>query len=213
MSVNTAQLARRIAELAKWPESDILARTRRLREMRMLPQGGHGINAPEVGAEHVATVLCSLAARTAVDAVHAVSRLANLPPQGTPFAASATFAEALELILSDPNEEAQVQRVVMCQTWPEAQIVWKGGSAHELVSLYRPSPDLMEGIHPGLIRVDVTLPGEFLGRLARDLVPTREHPLDGFADTPEKRAAHEQLAAYNREQQRKHHDDEGEGGQ
>lgn len=92
--------------------ADLDIRFRKLREMRMLPVGGRGRHAPDLDAEHVATILIGVAGTgKASEAAWAVTQFAPLRQLG---AAGETFAEALTAIIADPALANEVRSVRLC---------------------------------------------------------------------------------------------------
>ncbi|WP_341991848.1 hypothetical protein [Azorhizobium sp. AG788] len=105
--------------------ADLDLRFRELRKLRMLPTGGRGRHAPEIGAEHVATILIAVAgASKAIDAAYAVTRFAGLGEVGS---AGETFAEALTDILDSEELARVVKSVRLCHSHTFAEIEYDGG--------------------------------------------------------------------------------------
>jgi hypothetical protein len=160
--------------LGGWPESDASQRARRLRESRMLPSGGHGVNAPHIGAEHAATLLIGLAAcRTAADVVPSVATYAPMIPVGTvdgsDFLGCGTFADAMEKILGSYDPAKPIARVIVHRSWPQAEIYWrKGRSGVDQKQTYRPAESKEVG-YGFLLSESVTIDGALLHQLSIDL--------------------------------------------
>lgn len=178
--MNTAELARFFVQLGGWPESDATQRVRRLREMRLLPQGGHGVNAPAIDASHAALVVLALGATDrATDAVHAATECAELVPVqdvdacNNPFG-SASFSVALSQALSQPGSEVwgegpgSIDSVRICRSYPEAviRVQTVGGSFSNL--LYR-REGARADMSAGLIRIDAEFSAGLLHQLAIEL--------------------------------------------
>ncbi|MGF7177013.1 hypothetical protein [Azospirillum doebereinerae] len=146
--------------LAGWPASDLDVRTRQLRERAMLPKGGRGLHAPDIGPDHAATILIAMAAASkAVDAGARVldywglASVAILDGLG-----AATFHEGLTAVLSDPGLAGRVDCVRVCRSWPEARIGIQG-TEH----VYR-NPCVPTG-KPGVWE-DLTFDGALIHQLA-----------------------------------------------
>lgn len=156
--------------LSPWRPSEIDQRTRGLRDAGMLPVGGRGLNAPDIEPQHAAAILLSLAASDrAPDAVDAArTRLEMVPVEGKSPAATQNFATALAAILSDPDYKLKVKRVVVCRTWPEASIEYRGTHGKREFVTYRPADFPKQG-YGFAARVDTTLDGGLLHQLAIDL--------------------------------------------
>ena len=145
--------------------------------MRMLPQGGHGVNAPQVGPEHAATMLIGLAAEKAVHAPVAVMDYASLTALKGDFGGRKIFAEALELILSDQELAEGVETVRICRSWKEATIFYQKGERRK-VTKFAPS-DRPETGYGFPVSVDLSFSGGFLSQLALELaedVPVKWGP-------------------------------------
>ena len=117
----------RITSLSHWSRSKIDQRTRRLRELRMLPQGGRGLHAPQIAAEHAANLLISLGTTdNATEAAIFVMTYAPMIEKDGTFLGT-SFAETLTALLEDPGWKLGVQEVRMCHSWPEATVLKKDG--------------------------------------------------------------------------------------
>lgn len=106
--------------------ADLFSRMRELRNSRMLPVGGRGINAPEIDAEDAATILiASAGSLKATEAPDAVRRFAPLVEHGT--AAEITLGEALTSILGNPELARLVDSVRFNLSHTTAEIMFDGG--------------------------------------------------------------------------------------
>jgi hypothetical protein len=124
--------------LTRSSPSDLDIRMRELRQGKMLPTGGRGLNAPAITADHAATILIALKGSTkSVDAALAVNHFAELVD------GDKSFAEALTELLKDQEAAATVDRVELNRTAISASIFFKDGK----VSWYLP-PDVDRGDHP-----------------------------------------------------------------
>ncbi len=165
-----------LGSLTPWSASEIDQRTRRLRELRMLPTGGRGLNAPDLSPEHAATILIAMsAAAKATDTNHAVATYATMRPvaseHGFDFLGCQSFAEVLELILSSPETAARIARIVVYRSWPQADLIWLGADGAENVQSYRSDNAPQTGFGFGMYEA-VTLTASFLSQLALDLSHT-----------------------------------------
>jgi hypothetical protein len=87
---------------------------RKLREARLLPTGGRGPHAPEIGPREAATVLIAIcASRQAVDAADAVRAFASLRPKfnDEAFEGAGTLSDALAAALASPAAAKRVRRI------------------------------------------------------------------------------------------------------
>jgi hypothetical protein len=104
--------------LGEWTprsKSDLDIRMRKLREARLLPIGGRGPYAPEVGPREAATVLIAIcASRQAVDAADAVRVFASLRPKfnDEAFEGAGTLSEALAAALASPAAAKRVAHIL-----------------------------------------------------------------------------------------------------
>ena len=128
----------------------------------MLPQGGHGVNAPQVGPEHAATMLIGLAAEKAVHAPVAVVDYAPMTALKGDFGGRKIFVEALELILSDQEIAEGVETVCICRSWKEATIFYYEGASQQVTFA---SPDRPKNGHEFGARVGLSFSGGFLNQL------------------------------------------------
>ena len=154
-----------------WSASELDQRTRRLREVGLLPVAGRGLNAPDILPEHAAAILISLTANARAErAVQAVGTYAALHPVkragAAPFADKATFGEALAAILGDPENRLGVAEVVVCRTWPEATVRFQHPSAERAETVYRSVMGRNETSATGEVREEVTLTYYILQELA-----------------------------------------------
>jgi hypothetical protein len=151
-----------------WGRSEIEQRTMRLRKAGLLPIGGRGPHAPGITAKNAATILISLAASAhAAAGAQAVDTYASMrairPPK---FARNATFGDALEAILSDPEKCLGVSEVVICRTWPGALIRYQDPDGRGQETYYR-SPRVSTAT--GDVREEITLTHRILRELAIEL--------------------------------------------
>lgn len=104
---NAREFARQVAQLTMFSEADLLARARYLREAGLLPQGGHGLNAPNIRPVDAARFLLSMVPLKAVDAAMEVPLLASMQPTARPFLGCDTFLEVLtmQLSLHQPDDD------------------------------------------------------------------------------------------------------------
>ncbi|MBK1839966.1 hypothetical protein JHL17_21400 [Azospirillum sp. YIM B02556] len=146
--------------LANWPASDLDVRTRQLRERDMLPKGGRGLHAPDIGPDHAATILIAMAsASKAVDAGVRVLDYWGLASAAiVDGLGAATFHDGLTAVLSDPALANRVDHVRVCRSWPEARISIQGA---ELV--YRNPCAPIDKSH---VREDLTFDGALIHQLA-----------------------------------------------
>lgn len=159
-----------------WPEGDLAQRARRLRETRMLPSGGHGINAPTIAPEHAATLVIGVACcKVGADVVPSVATYATMRPvgaeHGLDFLGCQSFAETLELILSSPEAAGRIARVIVYRSWPQTDVIWIGADGAENVQSYRPETAPRTGFGFGMFEA-VTIQASFLSQLALDLSQT-----------------------------------------
>jgi hypothetical protein len=174
--VNLRDLERLLVFLMNVSESDLDQRARRLRAARMLPQGGHGVNAPQISAEHAATMLIGVAAAARPGQVcEAVLKYAPMRaecPDEWGFAGKQTFGEALTHILDTPGlwpgkssgNKTRVDRVEICCDAPEATVFYDNHEGEEVPYRYAVDPD---DRYP--IRRNVTIRAAALAQIALDL--------------------------------------------
>lgn len=151
---------------------DLDLRTRRLREHRMLPIGGRGLNAPVIDAGHVATILIAIAgSEKAVHAHQAVLTYAPMIPKNEDrsklhfdFKGCKTFAAMLEDICDKQVLADRVEKIEICRSWPEARIFWKDGDGNSKTQLYAPSDQPESGYGAGAY-VSITFKASFVSML------------------------------------------------
>jgi hypothetical protein len=88
---------------------------RKLREARLLPTGGRGPHAPEIGPREAATVLIAVcASRQAVDAADAVRVFASLRPKfnDDAFEGAGTLSDALSAAVASPAAAKRVDHIL-----------------------------------------------------------------------------------------------------
>jgi len=164
------EFERSLEVMSPWRASEIDQRMRGLREAGLLPVGGRGLNAPDIEPEHAAAILVSLAAtERAADAAEAVRAYsAMLLVAGKRFGETPSFGESLAAILGDSADELKVEEVVVCRTWPEAVVKFRGPRRRLETAVYRPERSPPQGYGFGA-RVDTTLMGGLLQQIAIDL--------------------------------------------
>lgn len=184
--MNLRDLERLLQFLMNISASDLDQRARRLRAARMLPQGGHGVNAPQISAEHAATMLIGVTAAARPGQVcEAVLQYAPMPadhPDEWGFAGNQTFGEALTYILDNPRlwpgkrsgKKTRVDRVEICCDAPEATIFYDNQDGEEVPYRYAVDPD-----HRYPIRRNVTIGASALTQIALDL---KEEIESGWGD-------------------------------
>lgn len=106
--------------------ADLDLRFRELRKMRMLPTGGRGRHAPDITAEHVATILIAVAGST--KAIEAARAVLDFAPLREVEGGGETFAEALTTILNDEDLAGVVGAVRLCRTLNFAEIEYENGA-------------------------------------------------------------------------------------
>lgn len=161
--------------ISGWSKSDIDQRTRRLREMKMLPTGGRGLNAPAIEAKHAANILIALAAaEKAVETHIAIITYAPMVPKSaTPgkfdFLGCESFADALTKILDTPAVADRIKEISVCRSWPEATIFFDESSdGKSKQERYAPADQPDNGYGYG-VRNDIIISGGVLAQLANDL--------------------------------------------
>lgn len=179
------QFERVIASFTTWSESDVDQRVRRLREARLLPVGGRGLNAPSLTPRDGALILISIAAaENAVDAGRLVELYANLipPPKGQAFAGAPTLVDAVAAILSRPDK-AVVSSFSVARTWPFAAIFCQ----YEKFYYGFPTDEsaVRAGHHISLAMVYVNFKGSLLQQLAMALADQIQTEAQFIADSPE----------------------------
>lgn len=168
--MNSKDYERFLASRTPFSVGEIDQRTRLLRAARMVPTGARGTNAPDISAEHAATVVISLAASDRVaDAVQAVLAYAPLKPasdgQFEGFAGE-TFADALTAILEDYEARYRITEVVVCRSWPMARISTRAAEGEIKDYVYGVAP---ADVRTDTVRVETRLSGSFLRDLANKL--------------------------------------------
>lgn len=169
--MNSKDLERFLAKRTTWREGDVDQRTRLLRAARMVPTGARGTNAPDISAEHAATVLLSLAVSDrAADAVAAVLTYAPLQPASggrfDGFAGKETFADALTDILEDHETRYRIAEVVICKSWPMARISTRSPEGETKDYAYGAAPS---DVRTDTVRIETRISGSFLRTLAHRL--------------------------------------------
>lgn len=152
-------LERLLPEISGRTTADLEIRFRKLREMRLLPVGGRGRHAPDLDAEHVATILLAVAgARKATDAAYAAMHFARLREGGRED--GVLLPEALAEMLASAECAADVQQIVLCKSYLLAVIHC---SALRVFAL----PDICRDM-PGIVDQTV-IGGDLVRRLAAHL--------------------------------------------
>lgn len=149
-----------LAENTGYSHSEIDQRLRKLREDGIIPTGGRGLNAPQLGYPHTAAMLIALCGtETAVDAADAFHRFARLVPHGEgPFSGCKNFHEALTGILARTHKPVRVASVdLLTRGLPEARIVYHAEDGRRWQVFARPS-----GKTSGIMGPFVTMPEMFL---------------------------------------------------
>ena len=126
--MNGKTLERLLVNLTPLSPSDLDARGRELRKLRMVPSGARGRNAPDFAPEHIAIFIIGVAgADNATHAGRAVMEYAPLVPSDgrySGFAGTETFADAITLMIEKPALAQRVRKIRICQSVPIAEIQW-----------------------------------------------------------------------------------------
>ena len=156
-----------MATLGGWSSSDLDVRTRQLRGCELLPKGGRGPHAPEINAEHAATILLAMAvAPRAVDAgTRLPPYLSMVGPDPLDGQGSIGFREALAKVLADPAFTSGIEAVSVCRSAPQARISLEvKGAIQEFVYCNPANPAVIPGI-----REDLTFSGALLHQFSFNL--------------------------------------------
>jgi hypothetical protein len=103
-----------LGQLTPRSKSDLDIRMRKLRQADLLPKGGRGPNAPNIGARDAAMMIIAICcSRHAVDAADAVPVFASLLPEynDEAFEGAGTFAEALTAALARPETAKRIRDI------------------------------------------------------------------------------------------------------
>lgn len=139
--MNTSNLVRKLVAVANWPEADITHKARRLREAGFLPQGGHGVNAPDAKPFHAANLLLALAA--AETGKYIVKEF-------TPYLALESkrgdvLVDVLADVLADVGEANKIELVTVSRSHLWAKIEWRDGRSEEFKPA-QPKPERSTGM-------------------------------------------------------------------
>ncbi|MGH6924590.1 MAG: hypothetical protein ACRED5_12700 [Propylenella sp.] len=168
--------------------ADLDVRTRKLREHRMLPVGGRGLHAAQIGPRDAATMLIAVSgSKNAVDAVTAVMTFAPLVPIGgrtRSFAGCETLSEAIEDMLAKPALADRVLEVrfilppasdagrfirheaIAAIRWTENEV---GQSCYYTTEAFASEIDDTDSLGQGSIRDEVVIGGGVIHQLSLDL--------------------------------------------
>ena len=139
----------------------------------MLPQGGRGLHAPEIAAEHAANILMSLGSTdNATEAAISVMTYAPMTEKEGTFL-GLNFAETLTALLEDVGWKFGVQEVRMCHSWPGATVLKKDG---EVVRFGPPAQD--ETDYRYAVYTETVFTDGFLHQLACDIAEDADDAAD-----------------------------------
>lgn len=127
------ELEFKLAKLLDCPAGQIDQRMRPLRELGIIPVGGHGLNAPDIRPEHAACMLLQLVSLRTVEASRIGMQAMNLEYVPVPGVADAffgyrdqnrlTLGAALAFLITDPT-----------QAWHRVEIACDGSRAWLMIS-------------------------------------------------------------------------------
>ena len=162
--MNTLEIARSMTAFG-WPQADGIKRIRVLREAGLLPQGGRGGNAPDVGPRHVAVALIGFAASTnASHIAAAVETYGTMSLVAGNIAGNGSFLEALTIVFENPHLAARIETLRICRSWPEARIVARRDDRDPEMAHYARAAD-RAAARDRHLRIDVTLAGALIRTL------------------------------------------------
>ena len=178
--IQVKSFERLVLTLGPWSAPHIDQVTRQLREHRMLPTGGRGLNAPDMDSGHATNILIALtASEKAVAAHRALMVYAPMCPKPNDFdfLGCDTFAGAFEKILGEPALAYRVDRIVVCLTWPEAKIFSENEDGGIQVQRYAPAeqPDTGYGRDA---YVTAVITGGMIHQISIDLLSDDEESSD-----------------------------------
>jgi sulfur relay (sulfurtransferase) complex TusBCD TusD component (DsrE family) len=127
--VTGKQFERKMARWSHFTPAHLQVVMTSLREAGMIPAGGRGPHAPELGFENVAYALLGAStAGTASEASHAAATYYRLHAFGPPFEGHPSLGSALTAILTDGDRARRVLSLEIITSWPKAIIRMRGST-------------------------------------------------------------------------------------
>jgi hypothetical protein len=172
--MKAADLERLIASVSKGRvRTDAAQRMRVLRNLGLIPSGGRGPNAPEIGPEHCASFVIAVGGATvASEAGRAVLNFAPLIPHDPMW--GGTLREVLVRAFEEPEIGRRIKELRFLHEEIEVQMMWRDEEGELHHTFFRPEDgsDVMDHDR-GAIGDETFISGKVIAEIIADLHGTR----------------------------------------